>query len=483
MRNKKVAMCIIMFLVVLVFGIIGPDLSKRTGNTGDKTTENTTEYFQNSYDSNTTEIIISTQEIVSTENDTTVEVTATTETNTSTEEIVSTKEATETDELVSTEIAETTEDTVESNNSSYKSEKYAIDAVNAGIIMLSAMNNYILSADVEAEIDKLVDGMTLEEKVGQIFFIKNDGRFDGSILNEYPVGGVILFKGDFVGKTEQGVKDSIANLQNNSKIPLLIGIDEEGGTVVRLSCYSLLAPYQFRSPRDVYYAGGFAGIEEDTVTKSELLLSYGINVNFAPVCDVPDSNGDFIYTRSFSEDVELTEQYVQLMVETMNECNMGSVLKHFPGYGNNVDTHNSVARDLRSIEEFENVDLKPFQAGIDSGSWCILISHNIVECMDKDNPASLSADVHNLLRQDMKFGGVIITDDLMMNGIANLYTKEEAAVQAVLSGNDMILATDYQVQYEAVLNAVKSGRIKEEQLEESIKRILRWKYSLGLLDI
>ncbi len=452
MGNKKVAMCIIMFLVVLVFGIIGPDLSKRTGNTGDKTTENTTEYFQNSYDSNSTEIIVST------------------EISENTESVVNTEES------ASSEIAETTEDILES-------DKTAIDAINTGIIMLSTMNNYILSSDVEAEIDKLIDGMSLEEKVGQIFFIKNDGRFDGSILSEYPVGGVILFKGDFVGKTEQGVKDSITNLQDNSKIPLLIGIDEEGGTVVRLSCYSLLAPYQFRSPRDVYYAGGFTGIKEDAITKSELLLSYGINVNFAPVCDVPDSNGDFIYTRSFSEDVELTEEYVRLVVESMNECNMGSVLKHFPGYGNNMDTHNTVARDLRPIEEFENVDLKPFQAGIDSGAWCILISHNIVECMDMNNPASLSPTVHNLLRQDMKFGGVIITDDLMMNGIANLYTKEEAAVQAFLSGNDMILATDYQVQYEAVLNAVKSGRVKEEQLEESIKRILRWKYSLGLLDI
>ncbi len=458
MGNKKIVFCIVMFLVIFLFGIIGPDLKNRDKYLEEKPTTTT---------QNITSVIEKTE--------------------VTTEQVAEQTTAKNTEQVVEQTTEQTTAQAVD--NVDEKSKFVFTEIIEVGKYLFSDdcniiyNNNYVLSRDVEREIDEIIASMTIEEKVGQLFFIKNDGRFDGSILSDYPVGGVILFKGDFAGKSEETVKDNIINLQDNSEVPLLIGIDEEGGTVVRLSCYSMLAPYQFKSPRDLYYAGGFTGIKEDAVAKSELLLSYGINVNFAPVCDVPDSNGDFIYTRSFSEDVELTEEYVQLMVETMNECNMGSVLKHFPGYGNNVDTHNSVARDLRPIDEFENVDLKPFQMGIDSGAWCVLINHNIVECMDKDNPASLSPDVHDLLRQDMEFGGVIITDDLMMGGIADLYTKEEAAVQAVLSGNDMILATDYQVQYEAVLNAVKSGRIKEEQVEESIKRILRWKYSLGLLDI
>ncbi len=443
MGNKKVTICIIMFFVILVFGIIGPDLSNR-----DK-------YRENQYATTTenTEDILTKQTSEATEVDVVAENT----------ETVKNSETTEvTTEATSEEV--TTELTTE-----------VVDAV--------PDDRYILSKDVEKKIDNIIEDMTLEEKVGQIFFIKNDGRFDGGILKDYPVGGVILFKGDFAGKSQEDVKGNIEHLQNNSKIPLLIGIDEEGGTVVRISCYSLLAPYQFRSSRDLYYAGGFGEIKKDTVAKSELLLSYGINVNFAPVCDIPDGTGDFIYTRSFSEDVGLTEEYVKLMVNTMEECNVGSVLKHFPGYGNNGDTHNGVIRDLRPREEFEEVDLLPFKAGIDSGAWCILVNHNIVECMDKEKPASLSIEVHRLLREDLDFGGVIITDDLMMGGVANLYTKEEAAVEAVLAGNDMILATDYQVQYEAVLKAVKSGRITEEQLEDSIRRILRWKYSLGILDI
>ncbi len=438
MGNKKVTICIIMFLVILVFGIVGPDLSNRQGNTKDEytTTERVDSIFDTTQTTNPAEIDVSTE--------TTTETIIPT-----TEAIVSTTEA----------ITPTTEE-----------------------IMEESHNTYVMSEEVEGEIGRIIDSMTLEEKVGQIFFIKNDGRFDCSILEEYPVGGVILFKGDFAGKSEQNVKDSIQNLQDNSDIPLLIGIDEEGGTVVRLSCYSALAPYQFRSPRDLYYVGGFDEIKDDTVTKSELLLSYGINVNFAPVCDIPDSNSDFIYTRSFSEDVALTEEYVELVVSTMNDCGMGAVLKHFPGYGNNADTHINVVRDLRPIEDFEDADLKPFQTGIDSGAWCILMNHNIVECMDDKTPASLSRYVHKLLRKDMKFGGVIITDDLMMSGINNIYTKEESAIRAVLAGNDMILATDYQVQYEAVHKAVLSGRIKEGQLDESIRRILRWKYTLGLLE-
>ncbi|MBE5933928.1 MAG: beta-hexosaminidase, partial [Lachnospiraceae bacterium] len=344
-------------------------------------------------------------------------------------------------------------------------------------------NKYIMSKDVEKKIEEIIDGMTLEEKVGQVFFIKNDGRFDGGILDKYPVGGVILFKGDFSGKTEEDVKANIADLQDNSKVPLLVGIDEEGGTVVRISEYSHLVPEKYKSPMDLYYEGGFDVIRQDTINKSELLLSYGINVNFAPVCDIPDDTGDFIFNRSMGGDLNLTVNYVGLSVETMSSVGMGSVLKHFPGYGNNGDTHSGIVKDSRPIEEFEATDFIPFKAGIEAGAWCVLVSHLVVESMDPAYPASLSPEVHRMLREDMGYEGVIITDDLMMKGVSEVFSEGDAAVQALLAGNDMVLSTDYQVQYAAVLRAVKSGEISEEQLENSIRRILRWKYTLGLLDI
>lgn len=432
MGNKKIILCIVMFFVILIFGILAPDLSHRDNYA-------------------------------------------------STEDILSTEEFLSSEEIVSSEGVGATEDSVTSQE--VTTEVILTDEPTTEEIQVLEKDKYLLSDDVERRIDQIIEDMTIEEKVGQLFFIKNDGRFDGSIIEEYPVGGVILFKGDFIGKTQDAVKNNIVDLQDNSDIPLFIGIDEEGGTVVRLSCYSNLVPDQFRSPREIYINGGFEAIREDAVYKSQVLLSYGINVNFAPVCDVPDGQGDFIYRRAFSEDVELTREFTKLMVKTMEEENIGSVLKHFPGYGNNSDTHNDVVRDNRSREEFETVDLIPFEAGIESGAWSILVSHNIVECMDKDNPATLSPEVHRILREDMNFGGVIITDDLMMGGVSKLYSKGDAAVEAVIAGNDMILSTDYQVQYDAVLKAVETGEISQERIEDSVRRILRWKYTLGLLDV
>jgi len=424
MGNKKTIICVIMFLVILIFGIIGPDLSNRD------------EYIQDKY-----------------------------VTTTETTEYASKLDATDTTE----EVASETDSTEESFD-----EFYA---------QYDPNNKYIMSKDVEKKIEEIIDGMTLEEKVGQVFFIKNDGRFDGSILDKYPVGGVILFKGDFSGKTEEDVKANIADLQDNSKVPLLVGIDEEGGTVVRISEYSHLVPEKYKSPMDLYYEGGFDVIRQDTINKSELLLSYGINVNFAPVCDIPDDTGDFIFNRSMGGDLKLTVNYVGLSVETMSSVGMGSVLKHFPGYGNNGDTHSGIVKDSRPIEEFEATDFIPFKAGIEAGAWCVLVSHLVVESMDPAYPASLSPEVHRMLREDMGYEGVIITDDLMMKGVSEVFSEGDAAVQALLAGNDMVLSTDYQVQYAAVLRAVKSGEISEEQLENSIRRILRWKYTLGLLDI
>jgi len=424
MGNKKTIICVIMFLVILIFGIIGPDLSNRD------------EYIQDKY-----------------------------VTTTETTEYASKLDATDTTE----EVASETDSTEESFD-----EFYA---------QYDPNNKYIMSKDVEKKIEEIIDGMTLEEKVGQVFFIKNDGRFDGGILDKYPVGGVILFKGDFSGKTEEDVKANIADLQDNSKVPLLVGIDEEGGTVVRISEYSHLVPEKYKSPMDLYYEGGFDVIRQDTINKSELLLSYGINVNFAPVCDIPDDTGDFIFNRSMGGDLNLTVNYVGLSVETMSSVGMGSVLKHFPGYGNNGDTHSGIVKDSRPIEEFEATDFIPFKAGIEAGAWCVLVSHLVVESMDPAYPASLSPEVHRMLREDMGYEGVIITDDLMMKGVSEVFSEGDAAVQALLAGNDMVLSTDYQVQYAAVLRAVKSGEISEEQLENSIRRILRWKYTLGLLDI
>lgn len=344
-----------------------------------------------------------------------------------------------------------------------------------------AMYQNPLDSETEKEIDDIISDMTLEEKVGQMFFIKNDGRFKSDIIANYPVGGIILFDGDLKGKSAKNLTDNIASFQSVSKYPLLIGVDEEGGTVIRLSKYSTYAAEPFSSPRTIYNSGGMEAVNADTAKKSELLLSYGINVNFAPVCDVSGDSSDFIYSRSISGDADVVSDFAAQTVAAMKDENIGSVLKHFPGYGSNGDTHTDVVRDTRDYSTFESVDFKPFQAGIEAGADCILINHNIVECMDSEKPASLSYNVHKVLRTELGFKGVIITDDLMMNGVSEFEDEASSAVSAVLAGNDMILSTYYDVQYQAVLDAVRDGRISEERVETSVRRILRWKYTIGIM--
>ena len=160
---------------------------------------------------------------------------------------------------------------------------------------------------------------------------------------------------------------------------------------------------------------------------------------------------------------------------------VGSVLKHFPGYGDNADTHTGIAVDNRSLEELESRDLIPFSLAALAGCQAIMVSHNTVTALDADYPASLSPAVHQYMRQTMGFDGVIVTDDLAMGAIRKQYGAKESAVLAVLAGNDLLCTTDYVQQYPAVLEAVESGRIPMEQLNASVERILRWKQSLGLI--
>lgn len=332
---------------------------------------------------------------------------------------------------------------------------------------------------LDARIQDKIQTMSLEEKVGQMFFVKNDGRFGPDELSKYPVGGIILFAGDLDGETADSLTEKIRSFQDASQIPLLIGTDEEGGTVTRVSRYSALADHTFASPRSIYASGGMDAIRKDTEEKSKLLLSYGINVNFAPVCDLSGNKSDFIYERSFGEDPQETAAYVDTVVTTMRKEKIGTVLKHFPGYGSNGDTHINQVEDTRTYEQFITRDYIPFEAGINAGADCILVSHNVVAAIDDKYPASLSEKIHNEIRNVLQFDGVVITDDLMMSGVSAGYDLDEAAVQAVKAGNDMLLSTNYQDQIKAVIQAVKDGEIDETQIDAAVAHVLKWKVKLG----
>lgn len=328
---------------------------------------------------------------------------------------------------------------------------------------------------------QLLSNMTLEEKVGQMFLVRCDKATALDDLKQYHFGGFLLFSEDFNNQTKASMQEIISGYQSASQIPLLIGVDEEGGTVNRISKYPAFRKVPFRSPQDLFQSGGLSLIETDTKEKAELLKSLGVNLNLAPVCDVSMNPKDFIYKRSFGQNAERTSEYVAAVVAAMKNKNIGCTLKHFPGYGNNIDTHTGIAIDKRSREEFYTTDFLPFEAGINAGAESILVSHNIVMAFDKAYPASLSSNIHTILRNDLKFHGVIITDDLSMDAIKNYTNNGAAAVLAVQAGNDLLIASDYKVQIPAVISAVENGEIPIDIINESVLRILGWKLSLGLI--
>ena len=328
----------------------------------------------------------------------------------------------------------------------------------------------------------ILDKMSLEEKIGQMFLIRySDDQTVLSDIAQYNPGGILLFAKDFENHAKESIKAQLDTCQQASGTPLIIGVDEEGGVVTRISRFTNFRSERFKSPQDLYAEGGFERIASDTDEKCALLKSIGINVNLAPVADVSEDPSSFIYDRTIGQNAEITSEYVRTVVGRMKANGMGSALKHFPGYGDNGDTHTDIITDTRPLGAFVSGDLLPFQAGIDEGTDIVLVSHNIVSCMDPDYPASLSPTVHALLRNTIGFDGVIMTDDLVMSAITEYTDGKSAAVQAVIAGNDLLCCSDYAVQVPAVIEAVKSGVISEERINESAKRIIQMKLDLGII--
>lgn len=332
-----------------------------------------------------------------------------------------------------------------------------------------------LSAD---PIEQQLDRMSTEELVGQLFLANCPAYNTAERLQELQLGGYVLFGADFDGQTPAAVRDTIARYQAGASIPLLIAVDEEGGTVTRVSSQSVFRETPFPSPRSLYETGAAELVLKTEAEKSELLRSVGINVNLAPVCDICTDPSAFMYQRSLGLGPEETADMVCRMLETMSEHGISGVLKHFPGYGNNTDTHVAMANDYRTLEELEQRDLVPFQAGADAGCDAIMVSHTVIHALDPENPATLSPAVHQYLREWMGYEGVIITDDLGMQAITDSYGTGQAAVLAVLAGNDMLITWHYEAQYQAVLEAVENGTIPLSRIRQSAGRILRWKQRL-----
>lgn len=346
------------------------------------------------------------------------------------------------------------------------------------IINSKVTENKIINADISLdkrkELSNIVQAMTIEDKAGQLLLVLDSKN----LLTNQTMSGCVLFEDDFANKSRNEVIENIERYQSNAKYPMIIAVDEEGGSVVRVSKY--LRDNRFRLPQDVYKSGGMDSIISDATEKSEYLKEFGINVNLAPVADVATNEDDYIYRRSFGVDADATSNYVRNVVMAMSDIKMGSVLKHFPGYGS-APGSGGTYHDSRDFNSLKNNDLLPFKAGIEAGANSILVTNNIIDSVDNQNPATLSKDIHDLLREDLKYNGVIMTDDVTDLNNNEFGNDSEIVIKAIKAGNDLIMTSRPQIYFESLIAAINNDELCLNELDLSVLRVIAWKDSLDII--
>ena len=337
----------------------------------------------------------------------------------------------------------------------------------------------------EQKVDKLVANMSDADKVGQLMMIgihgkslNDDAKF---MLNEYRVGGIILFDRNM--KSKDQVKTLITDINKAGKsaglTPLFLGIDQEGGAVARMDDKLIKVP-----PAEEV---GKEPVEQAAALAKEVgteLKDLGFNINFAPVADL-----GLTYGRSYSTNPDEVVRYASAVGKSYDEAGLWYSYKHFPGIGKtDVDLHADTSIVPVSKETLLSEDTKVFVDLIKQSkpnTYTIMVSHAMYPQIDPDHPSSLSkAIITDWLRKDMGYNGVVVTDDMDMGALAKHYTFGDMAVQSILAGSDILLVCheyeQMQEAYNGLMKAVKDGRISKERLDESVKRILLMKMSRGL---
>ena len=339
-------------------------------------------------------------------------------------------------------------------------------------------DNGIFSDYYEQALEKLMT-MSLDEKIAQVLLVRVPKDNGIEVLSQYQFGGYLLFARDTMNITKEDFINKIRAYQNVSKIPLIVAVDEEGGSVNRISINPNLVEEPFKSSADLYREGGLDLIDEATRRKNSILEELGINFNLAPVVDIA-SEGSFIYKRTLGTDLDVLNEYVKRIINISKESKVSYCLKHFPGYGDNIDTHTGMAEDFRYLNELEIKDLIPFKIGIENGAEAILVNHNILVNIDNSSPASLSMVIHNILRNNLGFTGIIVTDDLYMDAIKNYYDRP--VIRALEAGNDLIIINDYGSGINEIKEAINNNSFDINILDKAVLRVLSWKYYKGLID-
>lgn len=345
--------------------------------------------------------------------------------------------------------------------------------------MTAEKNSEVAEPAVDLVEEKLKT-LTLEEKIGQMMLIAVIGKnYDDNanyMLNAYKIGGFIFFD-DNMDSVEQ-VKNFTAAIQKNSALPAFLAIDEEGGRVARMK-HALPPP---PSQEIVGASGDYNLAKVHAIETAKKIRELGFNVNFAPVADVGSND-----TRSFSKDAKTVAEFVSNAAQGYEAENFFYTLKHFPGIGRaKVDPHKDVSVVDVSKSVLEQEDLLPFKKIIserDNSKFMIMIGHLKYAAIDPQNPATLSKKIiTDILRNELNFQGVIVTDSLSMGAITNHYSYENVGVEAVKSGADILLVCsayeNSKKVCDGVLNAVKRGEISEDRINESVRRILKMKLQL-----
>lgn len=349
---------------------------------------------------------------------------------------------------------------------------------------------------VDDKVEKIVNNMTLEEKVGQIFMVapeavdKDGGSttvFTENIekeIEKYNLGGYILFAANIENPTQ--TQELINGFKKSSKIQPFIGVDEEGGRVARIGKNSAMGVEKIEPMAQVGKSQNYERANEIGTTIGKYIKNLGFNLDFAPDTDVlTDSNNTEIGDRSFGNDPEVVGKMATEVVKGLQSENISTVLKHFPGHGGSIgNSHQGFSLSNRTEEELKKCEIVPFKTAIENGADCVMVAHMSLPNVTGDNiPATLSKKVvTDMLKTELNFKGVVFSDSMSMGAITENYGTGDACVKAVEAGIDMVLMPEnLDEAYNAVLEAVKNGKISQERLDDAVSRIIKAKIQRGII--
>lgn len=379
-----------------------------------------------------------------------------------------------------------------------ETEKISLENKNEGNVSVSdkKKDESVSDDEIEEAAEKILSEMTLDEKIYQMMFVTPESitgmgtcivalETTKNAIRQMPVGGIIYFTKNV--QTAQQLTDMISDTQSYSKIPLFIGVDEEGGTVSRLGDIAELGMTEIGDMADIGKSEDTGSAYEAGKTIAKEIKEFGFNVDFAPVADVlTNAENTVVKKRSFGSEADLVSKMALSFMYGLQDNNVSACLKHFPGHGGTAgDTHEGYSENAGTKEEILKNETEAFRSGIENGCDFVMTGHISAPYLTGSGvPCSLSEKViKDILKDEFGFEGVVITDALNMGAIRNNYSVANSAVMAIKAGNDMLLMPENVSEAHSAIKANVGSGISEEQIDDSVKRILKVKIKRGLIEL